>query len=127
MLELIALRAAFGQEEVNHGAVRYRVDIDGLVRVPREAVPFLVGTGGFAVATTNEGSVERGMIRLHHCEAAGCSYGGRHYPNDANGDVIVPAAAAMALLAHGFESVTNEATLTPNSAERSSNARSLEE
>ena len=88
--------------------------------MPREAVPFLVGTGGFAATTTNEGSVERGMIRLHRCEAAGCSYGGRHNPNDANGDVVVPAGAAMALLPHGFKSVTNEATLTPNPAERSS-------
>ena len=29
--ELVALRAAFGQDEATHGAGRYRVDNDGIV------------------------------------------------------------------------------------------------
>ncbi|MBV9553854.1 MAG: hypothetical protein JO032_13815, partial [Alphaproteobacteria bacterium] len=44
--ELVALRAAFGQDEATHGARRYRVDNDGIVLVPREAVAPLIHTGG---------------------------------------------------------------------------------
>lgn len=124
---VVALRAVFGQDEANHGVVRYRVGNDGLVWVPREAVEFLISKGGFVVAKTTTGPIlasgeagapgstqglrpsvratlERpaGMVKLHHDNAAGCSYDGRQYPGDENGDVLVPAAAASELLAHGF-------------------------
>jgi hypothetical protein len=49
---LIALRAAFGQDEANYGIRRYRVDADGLVHVPAEAALSLVSKGGFVVAKT---------------------------------------------------------------------------
>jgi hypothetical protein len=103
--ELVALRAVFGQDEANHGTARYRVDNDGLVRVPREAVAFLTGTGGFVVTKTAVFSVPVGMLKLHHDEAAGCSYAGCGYSGDENGDVLVPAAAVRELVAHGFKPV----------------------
>jgi hypothetical protein len=50
MPELIALRAMFGQNEVNHGTARYRVAVvDRLVHVPREVASCLIKNGGFAV------------------------------------------------------------------------------
>jgi hypothetical protein len=108
MPERIALRAVFGQDEANHGTTRYRVDADGLVLVPREAVPFLTSTGGFVVAKTmaaRSAAAQRpdtDLVRLHHDVAAGCSYGGDRYPSDDHGDVLVPAEAVADLLGHGF-------------------------
>ena len=106
--ELIALRAVFGQDEANHGTARYRVDAEGLVHVPPEAAGFLTCKGGFALPKTSPaaaapaGAHADGLVRLHHDDAAGCSYAGRQYPSDENGDVLVPAEAAAELLAHGF-------------------------
>src|SRR5262249_45997658 len=51
-LGMIALRAGFGQDEANHGTARFRVDNDGVVWVPQEAVAHLTSRGGFAVART---------------------------------------------------------------------------
>ena len=62
MPELIALRAAFGQDEANHGIRRYRVGGDGLVHVPAEAAFFLVNKGGFAVAKTTVAQVPGGSL-----------------------------------------------------------------
>lgn len=62
MPELIALRAAFGQDEANHGIRRYRVGGDGLVHVPAEAAFFLVSKGGFAVAKTTVARVPGGSL-----------------------------------------------------------------
>jgi hypothetical protein len=110
MPELIALRAVFGQDEANHGMGRYRVDGDGLVHVPPEAVAFLTCRGGFALAKTiavvsaaKPADADRnGLVRLHHDDAGGCSYAGCEYPSDEKGDVLVPAEAAADLIAHGF-------------------------
>ena len=111
MPELIALRAVFGQDEVNHGTVRYHVDGDGLVRVPREAVSYLISNGGFALAKTTVAAIAEAqstdadptpLVRLHHDDAGGCSYAGSEYPSDENGDVLVPPEAAAELAAHGF-------------------------
>ena len=54
-----------------------------------------------AQAQPREADLNR-LVRLHHDDAAGCSYGGREYPVDQNGDVLVPAKAAADLTAHGF-------------------------
>ena len=106
MPELIALRAVFGQDEVNHGTVRYHVDGDGLVRVPREAVSYLISNGGFALAKTTVAAIAEAqptdadptpLVRLHHDDAGGCSYAGSEYPSDENGDVLVPPGAAAEL------------------------------
>jgi hypothetical protein len=104
--DLIRLRPAFGQDEASHGTTRYVVDDDGLIQVPREAAGPLTAIGGFVLVTTKGDPIFVGMLNLHHEDAAGCSYGGRQYLGDANGDVIVPAEAASELLAHGFVPVS---------------------
>ena len=108
--ELMLLRAVFGQDEANYDIVRYPVDADGLIRVPLEAVGPLIGNGGFALPKTTGDLVSAGMLKLHHDGAAGCCCGGRQYPGDENGDVLVPAEAASELLAHGFVPVPQGAT-----------------
>ncbi|MGH7044939.1 MAG: hypothetical protein ACREE2_00945 [Stellaceae bacterium] len=119
MPALVALRAWFGQDEANHGTMRYRVDPQGIVQVPPEAAAFLVAVGGFALpkrraARTADTRPDRtganGLVRLHHDDAVGCSFAGCQYPSDVNGDVLVPAAAAAELIAHGFVPTASPAT-----------------
>jgi hypothetical protein len=100
--DLIPLRAAFGQDEASHGTARYAIYDDGLIQVPMEAVGPLTATGGFTLGITKSAPISVGMIDLHHEDAGGCSYGGRQYLGDANGDVSVPTEAISELLAHGF-------------------------
>ena len=106
---LTLLRAAFCQDEANHGTARYPVDSDGLVEVPLEAIGPLTTVGGFFMAKARGDSVSAGALKLHHEDAAGCSYAGRRYLADVNGDVVVPAEAASELMAHGFVPVCAEA------------------
>jgi len=108
--DLIQLRAVFGQDEANHGTMRYLVGPDGLVQVPRHAVGPLVTLGGFVLATIGNDTISSGLVNLHHDSAAGCSYAGRQYLGEANGNVIVPAEAASQLLAHGFVAVSDQET-----------------
>jgi hypothetical protein len=82
--------------------VRYLVDDDGFIRVPLEAVGPLTRIGGFVLAQTFDKAISVGVLTLHHDDAAGCSYAGRQFLGDSNGDVLVPAEAASELLAHGF-------------------------
>ena len=100
--DLVPLRAAFGQDEANHGTERYAVDNESLVRVPKEAVAPLITVGGFVLARTGAETISVGPLKLHHHDAAGCSYAGRQYLGDASGNVLVPAEAASQLVAHGF-------------------------
>jgi hypothetical protein len=106
--DLIPLRAAFSQDEANHGAMRYSVDNDGLIQVPLEAVGPLTTIGGFVLAKSYDNVISAGVLTLHHDHAAGCSYAGRQFLSDSNGDVRVPAEAASELLAHGFAPVFEE-------------------
>jgi hypothetical protein len=107
--ELIVLRAAFSQDEANHGTARYPVGVGGLVRVPIEAVGPLMTVGGFVPAKTTGESVSSGALRLHHDDATGCSYAGLQYLSDFSGDVTVPAEAASELASHGFVPVVDKA------------------
>jgi hypothetical protein len=131
MPELVALRAAFGQDEANHGTERYCVERDGLVRVPPEAVPYLTRVGGFALAAV--GPRQRpnaeavGTIRLHHDGVAACSYGGRRYVSDANGDVEVPAEAAAELFAHGYVPAASAGSVAVRSARRAAVQKAVKE
>ena len=106
--DLVLLRAAFGQDEANHGTIRYPVDNNGLLQVPLEAVGPLITIGGFVLAKTGINAISAGSLKLHHDDSAGCSYAGRQYLSDANGDVLVPVAATSELLAHGFAPVSEE-------------------
>ncbi len=111
MPDLIALRAMFGQDEANHGTARYRVGIDGTVNVPSDVAVHLVNNGGFSVLNrTAEAAVEPRasdvrcgpLVRVRHNTAVACSYDGNEYRATAAGDFLVPAAAVMELMAHGF-------------------------
>jgi hypothetical protein len=106
--DLIPLRAAFGRDEANHGTARYSVDKDGLIQVPPEAVGPLTTIGGFILAKDGGNTISAGALTLHHNDAAGCSYAGRQYLGDSNGDVLMPAEAASELSAHGFVPVFDE-------------------
>ncbi len=124
MPELIALRAAFGQDEANHGIRRYRVGGDGLVHVPAEAAFFLVNKGGFAVAETTVAQVPGGpvpaplpdgtpsaadptsWVRLHHDSTGGCSRCVSKRQGDQNSDALVPGQAAGDLLVRGIQAAT---------------------
>src|SRR5271169_1366108 len=125
MPELIALRAAFGQDEANHGIRRYRVGGDGLVHVPAEAAFFLVSKGGFAVAKTTVAQVPEGSLRaplpdgirsaadpsslaILHGKTSGFSLGGCKHHGDQNSDLLVPAEAAGDILVHGFLPATQD-------------------
>ena len=108
--DLVLLRAAFGQDEANHGTDRYSVDDEGWVRVPLKAVGPLVSVGGFVLAETRVSTISAGVLKLHHNNATGCSYAGRRYLRDANGDVLVPAEATSELSAHGFFPAVKDAT-----------------
>ena len=131
MTKVIALRAMFGQDEANHGTARYCVDQEGLVRVPPEAAPYLTHVGGFAPAEADSGwppeQEPAGSIRLHHDSAGACSYGGRQYQGDADGDVLVPAPAAAELMAHGYVLVLQTGETPPWPAGRAANAKVVKE
>ena len=50
MSDLVALRAVFPVwDAVGHGMERYPHDLDGVVRVPREAAVHLLHNGGYVV------------------------------------------------------------------------------
>ena len=122
--DLITLRAAFGQDEATHGERRYSVDNEGLIQVPLEAVGPLTTIGGFVLVTIGENAISAGALTLHHDDAAGCSYAGRQYLGDLNGDVHVPAEAASELLAHGFAPVYDETMVASSRPKSASSARS---
>jgi hypothetical protein len=122
--DLIPLRAAFSQDEANHGTARYLVDNDGLIQVPREAVGPLTTIGGFVLAKTRGNMISAGALTLHHDAGAGCSYAGRQFLSDPNGDVCVPAEAASELSAHGFVPVFEEPTIALGRAKSSQSTRS---
>lgn len=107
--DTVLLRAAFGQDEANHGTDRYMVDNERLVRVPLVAVGPLITIGGFVLMKTSVDASSAGALNLHHDDASGCSYAGRQYLGDENGDVLVPAEAGSELSAHGFVPVVREA------------------
>ena len=116
--DLIPLRAAFGQDEANHGTARYSVDKDGLIHVPLEAVGPLTTMGGFVLAKDGGNAISAGVLTLHHEDATGCSYAGRQYIGDSSGNVLMPAEAVSELSAHGFVPVF-DATLVALSPAKS--------
>ncbi len=122
--DLIPLRATFGQDEASHGETRYSVDGHGLIQVPPEAVGPLTTIGGFVLAKTGGKMISVGVLPLHHDDAAGCSYAGRQYLGDSNGDVLVPAEAASELSAHGFVPVYEGVMLAQDRGKSSPSNRS---
>jgi hypothetical protein len=107
----IALRAGFGQDEVSHGSERYRVDVDRLVVVPPTVAAYLLNNAGFYVVSGSDPNPAQPpevdlppqfLVRVRHPAAVGCSYGGREYRRNQNGEFLVPATAVADLIDHGF-------------------------
>jgi hypothetical protein len=120
----LRLRAWFGQDEASHGTMRYPVDHEGWVQVPLEVAAPLITIGGFALSQPVGAAFSSGTLRMHHDESPGCSYAGRQYPRDQNGDVLVPAEAACELSAHGFIAVPGGATPAPERVRQAPRKRS---
>jgi hypothetical protein len=78
------------------------------------------------LATTSENANSAGALTVHHDDAAGCSYAGRQYLGDTNGDVIVPSEAVSELLAHGFVPVFEETIVASSRAKSAPSNRSKE-
>lgn len=121
---LMRLRAEFGQEEASHGTARFPVGNDGLIEVPMEAVGPLITVGGFVLVESGGKPASFGVLRLHHGDAAACSYGGVGYLGGVNGDVFVPASAAAELSSHGFVAVLHDVTAPLAQAKASLRSRS---
>jgi hypothetical protein len=58
--------------------------------------------------TTSPAGNASGLVRLRHEKACSCSYDGHAYICDERGEILVPAAAAAALAAHGFIAVPDD-------------------
>jgi hypothetical protein len=95
------------------------VDKDGLTQVPPEAAGPLTTIGGFVLANNADNVVSAGVFTLHHDDAAGCSYAGRRYLGDPNGNVLLPAEADSELSAHGFVPFCEETMVAPSRAKSS--------
>jgi hypothetical protein len=113
----IALRAVFGQDEVSHGTARYRVGVGDPLLVPAAVAFYLLKNAGFRMVKRSDvgganpasrAPYSQVFVRMCHPAATSCSYGGREYRIDENGDVLVPAGAAADLMAHGFVVVQRE-------------------
>ncbi|HUN99568.1 MAG TPA: hypothetical protein VMU69_25455 [Bradyrhizobium sp.] len=106
----IALRAVFGQDEVSHGTVRYRVGADRVIYVPETVARYLMHNAGFDVIRKPEprhGKPAPSVSWLQppvmpHPHARACGYGGCEYRIDGNGNAGVPADTADNLIARGF-------------------------
>jgi hypothetical protein len=106
--ELITLISTAGGDEVTHGTRRFRVDNDGTVRVPREAVDQLLKNGGFALPK-QEVAIPHGHVRVRHIsdENAQCSSG----TPLSDGSCMVPHQDVAQLTAHGFYPVGPDGAL----------------
>ncbi|MBV8735922.1 MAG: hypothetical protein JO007_01435 [Alphaproteobacteria bacterium] len=107
---LIALRAVFGQDEVSHGTVRYRVDADGLVLVPPEVARCLVNNAGFEVVKRiqeEQGEVgthapqPQNLARSHQSMVRASSDGAPEYCIDVHDNFAISAVASAAVSRYG--------------------------
>lgn len=96
------LHAQQGSDEANHDGVSYRVDNDGNITVPEDAVAPLVAIGGFIRVDDDRDEVPDGLVALKHGEVTTCSWGGNTYDRREDGAFFVPCAAAADLIHHGF-------------------------
>lgn len=107
---LIVLRAVFGQDEVNHGTMRYRVSAAGLVLVPPEVARCLTNNAGFQmIKKIQEEQTEvrpdvpqpQNLARSHQPMVRGCSEGASEYCVDVHDNFAVSAVVPAAVLRHG--------------------------
>ncbi|NTF67967.1 hypothetical protein [Rhizobium rhizogenes] len=96
------LKAPIGADGANIGTSLFKLDTDGNVTVPDDAVQTLIGVGGFSiiadVPVASEG--ETTLVSLNG--PSSCSFGGKTFTTDDNGYVVVPTDLVGSLLSHGF-------------------------
>lgn len=105
MPKTVRLRATHGADEANFSGYPkpFRVDNDGCVDVPEEAVEALLSKGGFQLAQPEVIEVPADKVAVRHLSdpAASCCHG----EPDERGIILVPVGAVAALEAHGFARV----------------------
>jgi hypothetical protein len=107
-MEMVRLRASQGTDECNLRA-SYRVDNDGTVIVPAEAVGPLLAVGGFTLADPPPTApLPGGNVRMRHRSdpTASLTHKGVEYAPDESGVVTVPNELLSLFRALGFEDVT---------------------
>lgn len=109
----VRLRANQGADEANmSGYAPFKVNPnDKTVEVPEEAVSTLLEKGGFELVDPPARAPANHMIPVRHTSdhTLSCSWGNP----DANGIIMVPAHAVVALLSHGFVPVADEVAVAP--------------
>jgi len=100
--KLHKLHAPRGTDEANANGVLYRVDNDGTINVPDEAVDPLLSLGGFTEEDQSDDDPSGEVLMKSMTGALGCSWGGNSYEPDSDGFFVVPAVAAVDLADHGF-------------------------
>lgn len=107
---LIALRAVFGQDEVSHGTVRYRVGADGLLLVPPEVARCLANNAGFQMIkkiqreqaeVRTPASLPQTLAPRHQSTVRACSGGAREYRIDVHDNFAESAVALADASKHG--------------------------
>jgi hypothetical protein len=101
------LRAPKGTDEANYGQTAFKVQDDGTVDVPDEAVASLVGVGGFSEVPTEPAPVDMnpsdGATLKAPEGATSCSWGGQTFDVAEDGTVDVPHESVGDLIGHGFQ------------------------
>ena len=125
MPKMVRLKAPDGTDTVNYGTKAYRVDNDGTVGVPIEAVDDLLTTGGFTRVDPTTDPVKvppvppqndpvdalpdgYGVVRHADEGVVHCSWGGQGFERRHDSTFAVPNAAVSDLLSHGFSAVEKE-------------------
>jgi hypothetical protein len=96
------LHAPAGADEANFAGKRYRVDNNGEVEVPEEAVDSLVLVGGFTITPELIPPSGSFAVVANRDGATSCSWGGNVYEADDNGCFSIPGDALADLSSHGF-------------------------
>lgn len=108
------------EEYVTHGTETYRVDNDGSVMVPEEAVGPLTHIGSFVLADVPAPEAPKGQVFVKHDDdAASFSFEGQNFDKNEHGHFAVPAHAVEHLMSHGFYAVDKPAAAAPVQAEES--------
>ncbi|WP_271024972.1 hypothetical protein [Rhizobium sp. RCAM05973] len=96
------LKAPIGSEGANIGTTLFKLDPDGNVIVPDDAVQTLVGVGGFEIVADIPDAPEGQTVLRSVVGSQSCSFGDQSFSTDGNGYVTVPTALVDSLLSHGF-------------------------
>lgn len=107
------MKAPVGSEGANFGTKLFKLDDNGDVFVPDEAVETLSGVGGFELIIEPQ-EIPQGQVKLRSLIGPqSCSSDGISYSTGENDEVIVPTDVAEALLSHGFVLVEDEKNVAP--------------